>query len=34
MIVRGFLKVDIEGLPSDLEAEIKRAIAESEKELF
>lgn len=34
MIVRGFLKVDIEGLPPELEAEIKRAIAESEKELF
>lgn len=34
MIVRGFLKVDIEGLPPELEAEITRAIAESEKELF
>ncbi len=34
MIVRGFLKVDIEGLPPELEAEIKRAIAESEKDLF
>ena len=34
MIVRGFLKVDIEGLPPDLEAELKRAIEESEKDLF
>ncbi|MBM3133262.1 MAG: SufD family Fe-S cluster assembly protein, partial [Chloroflexi bacterium] len=34
MIVRGFLKVDIEGLPPELEAELKRAIEESEKELF
>ncbi|MDD5093140.1 MAG: SufD family Fe-S cluster assembly protein [Dehalococcoidia bacterium] len=34
MIVRGFLKVDIEGLPPELEAELKRAIEESEEELF
>ncbi|MFO8101127.1 MAG: SufD family Fe-S cluster assembly protein [Dehalococcoidia bacterium] len=34
MIVRGFLKVDIEGLPPMLEAEIKKAIEESENELF
>jgi len=34
MIVRGFLKVDIEGLPLELEAEIKRAIEESANELF
>ncbi len=34
MIVRGFLKVDIEGLPPALEAEIKKAIEESENELF
>jgi hypothetical protein len=34
MIVRGFLKVDIEGLPPELEAELRRAVEESEKELF
>jgi len=34
MIVRGFLKVDIEGLPPALETEIKKAMAESENELF
>ena len=34
MIVRGFLKVDIEGLPPELEAELKRAIEESERDLF
>ena len=34
MIVRGFLKVDIEGLPPMLEAELKKAIEQSEKEIF
>ena len=34
MIVRGFLKVDIEGLPPLLQAELQKAIEESEKELF
>jgi Fe-S cluster assembly scaffold protein SufB len=34
MIVRGFLKVDIEGLPPALEREIEKAMAESENELF
>ena len=34
MIVRGFLKVDISGLPPALEVELKRAIEKSEKELF
>jgi Fe-S cluster assembly scaffold protein SufB len=34
MIVRGFLKVDIEGLPPLLEAEVKKAVEESEKDLF
>lgn len=34
MIVRGFLKVDIEGLPPLLEAELKKAVEESEKDLF
>lgn len=34
MIVRGFLNVDIEGLPPELEAELKRAIEESQKDLF
>jgi len=34
VIVRGFLKVEIEGLPPELDAELKRAIEESEKELF
>ncbi len=33
-IVRGFLRVDIEGLPSQLDAELKRAIEASEKELM
>jgi len=34
MIVRGFLKVDIEGLPPILEAELKKAIEDSEDDLF
>lgn len=34
MIVRGFLNVDIEGLPPELETEMKRAIQESEEDLF
>jgi len=33
-IVRGFLKVDIEGLPPLLSAELERAIAASEKEVL
>jgi len=33
-IVRGFLRVDIEGLPDVLEAEIKKAVEASEKELM
>ncbi len=33
-IVRGFLNVDIVGLPPELNAELKRAISESEGELF
>jgi len=33
-IVRGFLRVDIEGLPSLLSAELQRAIEASEKELM
>jgi hypothetical protein len=33
-IVRGFLRVDIEGLPPMLGAELQRAVAASEKELF
>ena len=33
-IVRGFLKVDIEGLPPLLSAELERAIAASEKEVM
>ncbi|MCK9525985.1 MAG: SufD family Fe-S cluster assembly protein, partial [Limnochordia bacterium] len=33
-IVRGFLNVDITGLPPELDAELKKAIAESEGELF
>ena len=33
-IVRGFLNVEIEGLPIELKREIDRAIAESEKDLF
>jgi Fe-S cluster assembly scaffold protein SufB len=34
MIVRGFLKVEIEGLPPVLEAELKKAIEDSEEDLF
>jgi Fe-S cluster assembly scaffold protein SufB len=34
MIVRGFLKVEIEGLPPMLEAELKKAIEDSEDDLF
>ena len=34
MIVRGFLKVDISGLPPALEVELKRVIEKSEKELL
>jgi Fe-S cluster assembly scaffold protein SufB len=34
MIVRGFLKVDIEGLPPMLEAELEKAIEDSEEDLF
>ena len=33
-IVRGFLDVDIEGLPPQLAAELKHAVETSEKELF
>ncbi|MFH1077041.1 MAG: SufD family Fe-S cluster assembly protein [Pseudomonadota bacterium] len=33
-IVRGFLSVDIEGLPASLKREIETAITESEKEMF
>jgi Fe-S cluster assembly scaffold protein SufB len=33
-IVRGFLRVDIEGLPPALDAELKKAIEASEKELM
>ena len=33
-IVRGFLSVDIEGLPPQLEAELQRAVELSEKELL
>jgi Fe-S cluster assembly scaffold protein SufB len=33
-IVRGFLNVDIQGLPPLLDAELKKAIADSEKDLF
>ena len=33
-IIRGFLKVDIEGLPPMLNAEMQKAIADSEKDLF
>ena len=33
-IVRGFVRVDIEGLPPLLSAELQRATEESEKELF
>jgi len=34
MIVRGFLHVDIEGLPPELAEELKRAVEVSEKDLF
>lgn len=34
MIVRGFLHVDIEGLPPELAEELQRAVELSEKELF
>ena len=34
MIVRGFLKVDIQGLPPMLEAELKKAIENSQEDLF
>ncbi|MBN2099990.1 MAG: SufD family Fe-S cluster assembly protein [Dehalococcoidia bacterium] len=34
MIVRGFLRVDIEGLPPELAEELKSAVEVSEKELF
>ena len=33
-IVRGFLSVDIPGLPQQLKAEIERAVNMSEKELL
>jgi Fe-S cluster assembly scaffold protein SufB len=33
-IVRGFLRVDIEGLPPLLTDELKRAVAASEKEVM
>jgi Fe-S cluster assembly scaffold protein SufB len=33
-IVRGFLHVDIEGLPPELAAQLKQAVETSEKELF
>jgi len=33
-IVRGFLRVDIEGLPPMLAAEMQRAVDTSEKELM
>jgi hypothetical protein len=33
-IIRGFLKVDIDGLPPLLNAEMQKAIQASEKELF
>jgi Fe-S cluster assembly scaffold protein SufB len=33
-IVRGFLNVDISGLPPELDAELKKAIEESQGELF
>jgi len=33
-IVRGFLNVDIMGLPKELKAEIDKVIATSEKEVF
>ena len=33
-IVRGFLNVQIEGLPPDLQTEVDRAIEESEKSML
>lgn len=33
-IVRGFLRVDIEGLPPELSAELKRAVEASEKDIM
>jgi len=33
-IVRGFLRVDIEGLPPELNAELQRAVETSEQELM
>jgi len=33
-IVRGFLRVDVEGLPAMLSAELQRAIEASEKDLM
>jgi hypothetical protein len=33
-IVRGFLRVDIEGLPPMLNAEIERAVQDSEKDIM
>jgi Fe-S cluster assembly scaffold protein SufB len=33
-IVRGFLKVDIEGLPQELNEELNKAIEQSEKDLM
>ena len=33
-IVRGFLRVDIEGLPPLLSAELQRAVAASEKDVM
>ncbi|MGB7065671.1 MAG: SufD family Fe-S cluster assembly protein, partial [Syntrophobacteria bacterium] len=33
-IVRGFLRVDIPGLPAQLQAEIDRAVEESDKNMM
>jgi hypothetical protein len=33
-IIRGFLKVDIQGLPAMLNEEMQKAVKSSEKELF
>jgi uncharacterized protein len=33
-IVRGFLRVDIEGLPEQLSAELRKAVEASEKEVM
>jgi len=33
-IVRGFLSVDIPGLPAELQAEIDRAVEESDKDVM